>query len=140
TRTDRDQDAVRPQPLRRAIHRRLVLRTARPHVVRHSLSVTGAAVAIGFFCLSLTPSLLPRAWFLQGAVSGITAALGYGVGATIGAAARQLFPGHLPSGTVAAWRAVVLAGPACAGLALSMSTRWQRDLRRRLGMEPLDSY
>ena len=133
TRTDRDRDAARPRALPPAAG-------ARPRVVRHAPSVTGVAVAVGFFCLSLTPSLLPRAWFLQGAVSGITAAMGYGVGATIGAAARRLFPGRLPNGTVAAWRAVVLASPAFAALSLSMSTRWQRDLRRRLGMNPLDTY
>ena len=133
TRTDRDRDAARPRALPPAAG-------ARPRVVRHAPSVTGVAVAVGFFCLSLTPSLLPRAWFLQGAVSGITAAMGYGVGATIGAAARRLLPGRLPNGTVAAWRAVVLASPAFAALSLSMSTRWQRDLRRRLGMNPLDTY
>jgi uncharacterized membrane protein len=133
TRTDRDREAARPRALRPAAG-------ARPRVVRNAPSLTGVAVAVGFFCLSLTPSLLPRAWFLQGAVSGIAAAMGYGVGATIGAAARRLFPGRLPAGAVAAWRAVVLAGPAFAALSLSMSTRWQRDLRRRLGMNPLDTY
>ncbi|HEY7272649.1 MAG TPA: alpha/beta-hydrolase family protein [Actinoplanes sp.] len=133
TRTERDQEAAQPQPLRRA-------EQVRPRVVRRAFSATGVGVAVGFFCLSLTPSLLPRAWFLQGAVSGITAAMGYGVGATIGAAARRLFPGHLPGATVGAWRVVLVAGPVFVALSLSMSTRWQRDLRRRLGMEPLDTY
>jgi uncharacterized membrane protein len=132
TRTDRDQEA--PPPALRQVA------PVRPRIVRRAFSVTGVAVAVGFFCLSLTPSLLPRAWFLQGAVSGITAAMGYGVGSTIGAAARRLFTGHLPDVTVAAWRVVLVAAPAFAALSLSMSTRWQRDLRRRLGMEPLDTY
>jgi uncharacterized membrane protein len=133
TRTDRDQEHAAPHPLGRT-------QPARPRVIRRAFSVTGVAVAVGFFCLSLTPSLLPRAWFLQGAVSGLTAAMGYGVGTTIGAAARRLFPGLNPAGTLVAWRVVVLAAPAFTGLALSMSTRWQRDLRRRLGMQPLDTY
>ena len=33
-----------------------------------------------FFCLSLTPSLLPRDWLFQGLIGGINAAIGYGVG------------------------------------------------------------
>ena len=37
-----------------------------------------------FFCLSLTPSLLPRASLLQGIVSGITFAIGYGFGSLVG--------------------------------------------------------
>lgn len=37
-----------------------------------------------FFCLSLTPSLLPRASLLQGVASGISVAIGYGFGAVAG--------------------------------------------------------
>ena len=33
-----------------------------------------------FFCLSLTPSLLPRDWLFQGLIGGINAAIGYGIG------------------------------------------------------------
>jgi len=35
--------------------------------------LTGALV---FYCLSLTPSLLPRAWYLQAVMSAVTAAIG----------------------------------------------------------------
>jgi beta-lactam-binding protein with PASTA domain len=44
------------------------------------LSPTGVAVAVAFYCLALTPSLLPRPWYLQGVISGILAATGYMVG------------------------------------------------------------
>ncbi len=33
-----------------------------------------------FFCLSLTPSLLPRDWLFAGLIGGINAAIGYGIG------------------------------------------------------------
>ncbi|WP_369229795.1 alpha/beta-hydrolase family protein [Streptomyces sp. R21] len=42
------------------------------------------------YCLSLTPSLLPRAWWLQGLTAGVTAAVGYAVGAVLEAATRAL--------------------------------------------------
>ena len=50
----------------------------------------GMVFAALFFCLSLTPSLLPRDWLNGGIVGGITAAIGYGLGVLIGAMARRL--------------------------------------------------
>jgi uncharacterized membrane protein len=44
-------------------------------------SRTGLAVAGFFFAVSLLPSLLPRAPYVQGVVSGVTLMIGYGVGA-----------------------------------------------------------
>ena len=43
----------------------------------------GLAVAIIFFCLSLTPSLLPREWLFQGVISGLLTAIGYGLGVLV---------------------------------------------------------
>ena len=40
--------------------------------------LTGVAFAALFFCLSLTPSLLPRDWLNSGIIGGINAAIGYG--------------------------------------------------------------
>lgn len=40
-------------------------------------------LAIVFFALSMTPSLLPRAWYLQGVATGISVATGYGLGCLI---------------------------------------------------------
>ncbi|MGV0992372.1 MAG: alpha/beta hydrolase [Mycobacterium sp.] len=53
------------------------------------LDFTGVAVAALFFCLSLTPSLMPRDWFMAGLIGGINAAIGYGFGVLIGAAVRR---------------------------------------------------
>ncbi len=44
------------------------------------LDFTGVALGALFFCLSLTPSLLPRDWLFQGLIGGINAAIGYGIG------------------------------------------------------------
>ncbi|EUA51686.1 hypothetical protein I552_2632 [Mycobacterium xenopi 3993] len=42
-----------------------------------------------FFCLSLTPSLLPRDWLFQGLIGGINAAFGYGLGVLLEKAAQR---------------------------------------------------
>ena len=55
------------------------LRTRR--ILNLRFSRTGLAVAGFFFAVSLLPSLLPRAPYLQGVVSGITLMIGYGLGA-----------------------------------------------------------
>ena len=44
------------------------------------LDFVGIAFGALFFCLSLTPSLLPRDWLFQGLIGGINAAIGYGIG------------------------------------------------------------
>ncbi|KUH80781.1 MULTISPECIES: alpha/beta hydrolase [unclassified Mycobacterium] len=44
------------------------------------LDFVGVAFAALFFCLSLTPSLLPRDWLFAGLIGGLNAAIGYGIG------------------------------------------------------------
>src|SRR6185312_12813563 len=48
------------------------------------LEFVGVGLGALFFCLSLTPSLLPRDWLFQGIIGGINGAIGYGIGAVIG--------------------------------------------------------
>ena len=48
------------------------------------LKFVGVAFGALFFCLSLTPSLLPRDWVFQGLIGGVNAAFGYGLGVVIG--------------------------------------------------------
>ncbi|HJC28777.1 MAG TPA: alpha/beta hydrolase [Candidatus Dietzia intestinipullorum] len=47
---------------------------------RWLLSVTGLVVAALAAWVSLMPSLLPRAWYYQGLVTGVSMLLGYGIG------------------------------------------------------------
>jgi uncharacterized membrane protein len=47
------------------------------------LDFVGIAFGALFFCLSLTPSLLPRDWLFQGLIGGLDAAIGYGIGAFV---------------------------------------------------------
>ncbi|MFI5888532.1 alpha/beta hydrolase [Actinoplanes sp. NPDC051513] len=108
-------------------------------VVRCGLSLTGFGLSAVFYCLSFTPSLLPRPWLLQGVVAGLTAAIGYLLGTAIGALVRLRW---WPSRRVEliAWRLLFALVPVLILIFLWLGTRWQRDLRVRLGMEPQPEY
>jgi uncharacterized membrane protein len=112
---------------------------AHPRFIRTGLSITGVAFAAVFYCLSFTPSLLPRAWFLQGVVAGITAAMGYALGTAIGALIR-LRRRFSDRAVWIAWRVLVALLPLLFLTFLWLGTRWQRELRVRLGMEPAHEY
>jgi uncharacterized membrane protein len=96
----------------------------------------GLVGALTFFCLSLTPSLLPRGSLLQGLVSGITAAIGYGLGVLavwlVGRFANRPLPGPRPI----AWR--WLAGIAAVAVAvfLYLGSAWQREVHELMGVDP----
>jgi uncharacterized membrane protein len=60
------------------------------HRLVRPLCVGSAVGAIVLWSLSLRPSLLPRSWFVQGAVSGICVALGIAIGAVLDRPARAL--------------------------------------------------
>ena len=53
------------------------------------LDFVGVAVGAVFFCLSLTPSLLPRDWLFAGLIGGINAAIGYGLGVLLAKLLRR---------------------------------------------------
>ncbi|MEV8019868.1 alpha/beta-hydrolase N-terminal domain-containing protein [Streptomyces sp. NPDC086554] len=61
------------------------------YLVRRWPDLTAACFGTVFFWLSLTPSLVPRPWLLQGVVGGITAAMGYALGSIVSTVARALF-------------------------------------------------
>ncbi|MFI6292136.1 alpha/beta hydrolase [Nonomuraea sp. NPDC050790] len=104
-------------------------------VVRRRLGFGGTLVATLFFCASLTPTLLPRPWVMQGVMGGVTGIIGYAVGASAGAAGRALIDYRPPERwRVLAWRALIAACVALAGVALWYSLGWQVELRALMGM------
>jgi uncharacterized membrane protein len=134
-----------PAP-RRSIEDRLRRSTRRstrekacPRLLWRGLTVTGFALAALFYCLSFTPSLLPRPYYFQGVVAGIAAASGYGFGAAAGALAGIYWrPG--PRTVKIAWRVLFALVPVLILIFLWLSTRWQRQLRLRLGIAPQQEY
>src|SRR4051794_5512302 len=59
---------------------------------------SGTFAAVLFGGSSLTPSLLPRGWLLQGIIAGVTAAIGYGVGVTIAWFVAEVTERRVPAG------------------------------------------
>jgi uncharacterized membrane protein len=96
----------------------------------------GLAGATLMFCLSLTPSLLPRGNVLQGVISGILAAIGYGLGVVAVWLARMLSLRPLPRPTRTAWRWLAGVAGALIVVFLVLGSGWQRDIHRLLGMAP----
>lgn len=121
----------------------------RPGRIRRSLSWVfwrhlpfgGLVGALVLFCLSLTPSLLPRMWILQGAVSGITALIGFGLGSAVSAIARSLGVGE-PSPQIKrwAWRILLPAAVLLVGLFLYLGAQWDKVVRDLMGSEQLDEW
>ena len=105
------------------------------------LDVTGVVFAAVFFCLSLTPSLLPRDWVTAGIIGGINAAIGYGVGVLIAALTRRVLLRRRRWWPPA--RRVRLGVQGCAiavSIAASISmlvpaAAWQRDVAELMGVD-----
>ncbi|MEC9325535.1 MAG: alpha/beta-hydrolase N-terminal domain-containing protein, partial [Actinomycetota bacterium] len=105
------------------------------------LDFTGIAFAALFFCLSLTPSLLPRDWLFAGLVGGINAAIGYGIGVFVVKMFRRfLIAGRgwrRPPPRVAATAkaaTVIVAVGACV-LMVIPAAAWQRQVSTLMGMQ-----
>lgn len=111
---------------------------SRRRVFHLSFSRPGLTVAALFFSVSLQPSLLPRAGYVQGVVSGITLMIGYGLGAGGQALWNYL---QIPKpkgrartiifGLLIAWIAVATT----AGVWRQVG--WQNDTRELFGMDPI---
>ena len=109
------------------------------HLVR--LDVTGVAAAALFFCLSLTPSLLPRDWLTGGIIGGINAAIGYGIGVLLGAVVRTLVLRRRtwwplrPRARRLIAAVVVALSIGVSVLMLVPAAAWQREVAALMGIE-----
>lgn len=104
------------------------------------LDFTGVAFGALFFCLSLTPSLLPRSWQFAGLIGGMNAALGYGIGVLIGKGFRRFVLRNRswwpPSVRTQAALKVATVGAAITASVLMVvpATRWQRQVSELMGI------
>ena len=89
-----------------------------------------------FACLSFTPSLLPRSGIIQGAVAGITAAIGYGLGVTGAWVWRMFADREARTPSRRTW--LIFAVVAAVALVLSFlaGLRWQAEIRDLMGQDP----
>ena len=105
------------------------------------LDIVGVLFAALFFCLSLTPSLLPRDWLTAGIIGAINAAIGYGIGVLIGAIGRRLvlsrrswWPPRRDVRRVFQAAAIVVAISASV-LTVLQAAAWQRDVAAVMGID-----
>lgn len=101
-----------------------------------SFSPTGLVLALVFLCASMAPSLIPRNWYFQGLLSGLSMIAGYGMGTTVGAVTRWL-------GFTTPWSArvkmilwLILAGVTAIAVPVFtvLGANWQTELRLLFGM------
>lgn len=98
-----------------------------------------------FFCLSLTPSLLPRDWLFQGLIGGLNAAIGYAIGVLIGKALRRfVLRGRAwwppaPRILSAMKVADVAVSIGASMLMLVPASGWQRQVSALMGVEGPDT-
>jgi uncharacterized membrane protein len=112
----------------------------RPWWVRR-YTFTGTAVGLIFIWFSMTPSLLPRTSLFQGLVSGVSGAIGYGLGVFGVWLVRYMrSKDSSPPAPVWAWKALVPVG--VIGMVV-MAIRfhvWQDDVRDLMGVKHLQWY
>jgi uncharacterized membrane protein len=105
------------------------------------LDFTGIAFGALFFCLSLTPSLLPRDWLFQGLIGGLNAAIGYGIGAFTEKMLRRFVLRRRkwwpPSKRVMyGFKTVTVAVSVTACVLMTIpAANWQRQVSAVMGME-----
>ena len=98
----------------------------------------GALIFLGF---SLTPSLLPRSPLLQGLVSGVSLAAGYGVGALVfWAGARAISWRPTERGRRVAWITLAVAGIAFVVPALYVAGVWNNETRELMTLGPVSPW
>lgn len=105
------------------------------------LDFVGVAVGALLFCLSLTPSLLPRDWLFAGLIGGINAAIGYGLGVALGKMFRRMVLRRKrwwpPSNRVLYLlkAATVVVSVAACLLVIVPAAAWQRQVSALMGIE-----
>lgn len=99
-------------------------------------SATGLVLALLWFCLSFTPSLIPRAWYYQAVISGVSAVGGYGVGAFVEwfAVKVGLRIRWTARASRVAWWVLAGATVVLVPLSLVLGARRQIELRHLFGM------
>ncbi|WP_372510898.1 alpha/beta hydrolase [Mycobacterium angelicum] len=116
------------------------MRTRKPWWVRH-YTFTGTAVGLVFVWFSMTPSLLPRGPLYQGLVSGISGAIGYGIGVFAVWLVRYMRSrASSPQAPRWAWWVLIAIGAVGQVLMAIWFHLWQDDVRNLMGVEHLEWF
>lgn len=101
------------------------------------LPFAGAVGAVACWCVSLTPSLLPRGPVFQGVVGAVSALAGYGLGSLLGWILRRCGVRPTDSARSRAWRTWCIVAPVGTVVALVAYVAWENQLRERIGVDRL---
>jgi len=100
---------------------------------------TGLLLASALFCFSMLPSILPRPWLMQGLISGISLAVGYGLGVLTSKALRWFFQKEFTKKTkTSAWK-IVYVLPLIMLVFVILGHNWQNEVRELVGQSPSTS-
>ena len=114
--------------------------TSRPWWVRR-YTFTGTAVGLLFIWFSMTPSLLPRTALFQGLVSGVSGAIGYGLGVfSVWLVRYMRSKDSSPPAPLWAWKALVPIGVVGMVVMAIRFHLWQDDVRDLMGVKHLEWY
>lgn len=105
-----------------------------------SLSAGGLFLGTLFFVASLTPTLIPRTYLTQGALSGTCFAVGYALGVGLRWFWAYLELPEVRERQLLAITATTVTACAVVGIVFLWRTAgWQNSIRERMGMEPITS-
>lgn len=112
----------------------------RPVLRWMSLDIVGVAFAALLFCLSLTPSLLPRDWVSAGVIGGVNAAIGYGIGVLLAVLVRGVLRGRWwwplhPRLRMGLQAVTITLSIAASVLMVVPAVGWQRRLAGLMGID-----
>ncbi|MEV0355195.1 alpha/beta hydrolase [Nocardia sp. NPDC050697] len=96
----------------------------------------GLAWALLFFVWSMTPSLLPRVWYLQGVATGLSMIAGYGIGVLIAWVIRRcgVEPEWSARTRRIGWWTLAAAAAILVPLFLVLGSWWQQIIRDLVGV------
>ena len=108
--------------------------------LRRGFPYLGLVGALTFLLLSLTPSLLPRTAFFQGLVSGVAAAVGYGLGSLASWLLRKFVDEPSEATKRWAWWGLPIAAVILIPIFFVLSTGWQNTVRVLMDMPEESGY
>src|SRR5215475_398161 len=98
------------------------------------VTLPGCWGALIFACLSFAPSLLPRGGLLQGVITGITAAIGYGLGVWAASIWRAFADRGPRRPRRWAWTAFYVSAGVLLAVSIGFGQYWQYDIRKLMGV------